>query len=812
MGIHNNAVVGASGQQGYQISRSVRLRRSATGYFTRVAGTPTSQNVWTLSMWVKLGTMTNGCFFGANQAGNPNESIKWTGPEEGGASQIYYQSATAGGTHNLTRVIVNNFRDPSAWYHLVFQKNASAAAGTGCFLAWVNGVAVTFTGGYTGTQASVPNYINTTGSTFNIGAIGSANSLDCYMTEVNFVDGQALTPSSFGETNSITGVWQPKKYTGTYGNNGFYVNFSDNSAATAAAIGKDYSGNGNNLTPNNISVTAGATYDSMLDTPTRYADGGNGRGNYAVMSPLFTAGQAETSITRSQGNLVITSGNTGNWAGTGSTISFGMTSSFYAEVQLFTGTFQGHAFGVVKTSDHVALNQRTSASPYSGICINHQGAVYRNGTNIANVAATTNGDVISIAFDGPNSQVIFKKNNATWYTVTSVPVEEYVFYGYISDASYQIWNFGQRPFNYSVPTGFNALNTQNLPATTITKGNQYFDVLTYTGATGDQTVSGLQFAPDLIWGKSRTGSNNHHIQSPLLTWTGSTAWMGFLETNTTAIEQNTGGGDYQNITSTGYSVIGDNGRTGANGTTYVSWNWNGGGSTVTNTSGSISSQVRANPTAGFSVVKYTGTGANATVGHGLGVAPKMLIVKNLSAVSSWLIWHTAFAGTEYILFDTSAKTSLAAMWNSTVPTSTVFNIGTNANTNGSTNKFIAYCWAEVAGYSKIGTYTGTGNADGPFVYTGFRPKFVIVRAFSTGLRDWLMYDTSTSNPYNIGSDGPLIANSTDVTSYDSSSYQSFDILSNGFKPRASTTNMNASGETHLYMAFAENPFKNSLAR
>jgi hypothetical protein len=166
-----------------------------------------------------------------------------------------------------------------------------------------------------------------------------------------------------------------------------------------------------------------------------------------------------------------------------------MLSSFYAEVQLFTGTSQGHAFGVVKTSDHVVLNQRTSASPYSGICINHTGAVYRNGVNIANVAATTNGDVISIAFDGPNSQVIFKKNNATWYTVTSVPVEEYVFFGYISDASYQIWNFGQRPFNYSVPTGFNALNTQNLPASTIINGARYMAATAYSGTGATQVIS-----------------------------------------------------------------------------------------------------------------------------------------------------------------------------------------------------------------------------------------------------------------------------------------------------------------------------------
>ena len=807
MGIHNNSLIGSSGQQGYQIQRSVRTRSSASAYFNRTFTTPTLGTKWTWSGWVKRGTLGAAQTLFSGQVDVNNWGII---AFLSGDTLTFQQADAASVTSTVTTTQV--FRDPSAWYHIVVAYDSTQATAANRLIMYVNGVKITAFGTATYLAQNTVSRINAAVAHQISRYISAAQYFDGYLTEINFIDGQALTPSSFGETNSITGVWQPKKYGGTYGTNGFYLNFSDNSNNTATTIGKDSSGNGNNWTPNVISVTAGATYDSMLDTPTPYADGGNGRGNYAVMSPLFTAGQAQTSITRSQGNLVITSSDTGNWAGTGSTISFGMSSSFYAEVQLFTGTFQGHAFGVVKTSDHVALNQRTSASPYSGICINHQGAVYRNGVNIANVAATTNGDVISIAFDGPNSQVIFKKNNATWYTVTSVPVEEYVFYGYISDASYQIWNFGQRPFNYSVPTGFNALNTQNLPASAIINGARYMAATLWTGngtsQTINNTVNGASFQPDMVWVKDRSATRSH-VLIDAVRGTGVT----LFPNETTADQANTD--RITSFNSNGFSV-GTGLGTNASAETYVGWQWNAGGSTVTNTSGSISAQVRANPTSGFSIVTYTGTGSAATIGHGLGVAPRMIIIFERSpGGDDHIVYHASLTSNQYsIRLNTTAAQAgpSAAYWNSTSPTSTVFSVGTSGESNQSTATYVAYCFAPVTGYSAFGSYTGTGNADGPFVVTGFRPKFVMARAFSTGLRDWLMYDTSASNPNNPGSDGPLVAASTDVTSYDGSGYTSFDILSNGFKPRALTTNMNASGETHLFMAFAENPFKNSLAR
>jgi hypothetical protein len=355
------------------------------------------------------------------------------------------------------------------------------------------------------------------------------------------------------------------------------------------------------------------------------------------------------------------------------------------------------------------------------------------------------------------------------------------------------------------------LNTNNLPNPTIPKGNKHFDVLTYTGVTGNQTLTGLNFAPDFIWGKSRSTVVDNHLQSSLLTFSGSTAWMGFLLSNSTSAELNTGGGDYQNITSTGYDVVGDNTRTGANGLTYVTWNWNAGGSTVTNTNGTITSQVRANPTAGFSIVSYTSTGANATVGHGLGVAPSMIFIKNkASGTTNWPVYHKSLtAAGEVFLNATNAYAADSTLWQNTSPTSTVFSVGTNANLAAGAT--IAYCFAEVAGYSRFGSYIGNGVAEGPFVYTGFRPRYVLVkRSDSTG--NWFIWDSARDVNNTVLRE--LYSDSTSAEFTRTGSSDSLDFVSNGFKIRLSSTyaDRNASGGTYIFMAFAENPFKYSLAR
>lgn len=248
--------------------------------------------------------------------------------------------------------------------------------------------------------------------------------------------------------------------------------------------------------------------------------------------------------------------------------------------------------------------------------------------------------------------------------------------------------------------------------------------------------------------------------------------------------------------------------------TYVAWQWKANGAAVSNTNGTITSQVNAGTTQGFSVVTWTGTASGATVGHGLGVAPKMIIIKNRSSSTNWPVWHTSYGGssnTDYqYLNDSIAKGGGGAAnnWNGTAPTSSVISVGDTAGSNGSGSLMVAYCFAEVAGYSAFGKYTGNGSTDGPFVYCGFRPRFILTKNTTTGGYWWEMVDSSRE-PINP-SDQTLYANVADAE-YTSSTYNK-DLLSNGFKMRGTSAGQNASGDVYIYACFAENPFKYSNAR
>jgi hypothetical protein len=246
----------------------------------------------------------------------------------------------------------------------------------------------------------------------------------------------------------------------------------------------------------------------------------------------------------------------------------------------------------------------------------------------------------------------------------------------------------------------------------------------------------------------------------------------------------------------------------ANTETFVGWQWKAGVSAVTNTAGSITSTVDAGATQGFSVVTYTGTGANATVGHGLGVAPKMVIVKNRTG-GDWKVYNANVGNTyQGFLNDPAAfQGSSPTLWNSTTPTSTVFSIGTNAGVNGSGNAIVAYCFAEVAGYSAFGKYTGNGSTDGPFIFCNFRPRWVMIKQ-SDAVRGWNIEDTSRST-YNSMI---LDLDPSSSAAENSNAAWSVDALSNGFKIRTSDTSFNASGGTYIFAAFCENPLKYSLAR
>jgi hypothetical protein len=323
----------------------------------------------------------------------------------------------------------------------------------------------------------------------------------------------------------------------------------------------------------------------------------------------------------------------------------------------------------------------------------------------------------------------------------------------------------------------------------IDKPSKYFNTVLYTGNGSTQTVTGLNFAPDWLWIKGRSGARNHSLfdivrgNDKRLISNSTSA-----ETTETAVTS---------FNSDGFSL--DSGTTAnANGETFVSWNFKANGTGVSNTSGTISSTVSANTTSGFSIVSYTGTGASATVGHGLGVVPKMIICKARSIGYSWEIYHASLGNTQYLRFNTSATDTSAQMWNSTTPTSSVFSLGTeDTNTSGQT--YIAYCFAEVKGFSKFGSYVANGSSDGSFIYTGFTPAFVMTKQTSGSGGNWFIVDNkrNTFNVVNNLLDANLSSAERNANIYD--------FYSNGFKDRLGL----GSGETFIYMAFASSPFTSS---
>jgi hypothetical protein len=347
----------------------------------------------------------------------------------------------------------------------------------------------------------------------------------------------------------------------------------------------------------------------------------------------------------------------------------------------------------------------------------------------------------------------------------------------------------------------------------IIKGNQYFDATTYTGNGGTQSiVNAGGFSPDFAWIKMRSGTDFHILQD-------SVRGVGKnLNTNNTNAETGNSGDLITSFNSNGFTVNntylgGANTSTNGNGSTYVGWQWRASDSApVTNNAGTITSSVSANTTAGFSVVTYTGTGANATVGHGLGAVPKMIIVKNRNNARLWPVYHASIGATNrLVLNDSIASAADSGTWNNTEPTSTVFTIGTSSATNNSgSDTYVAYCWSEVPGFSKFGSYVGNGSADGPFIYTGFEPRYFLLKNTSRANTRWIVMDTAR-DPSNEAY--KVLAPNTSGAEDTSTSYWLLDFLSNGVKLRyGADTEFNNSGDTYIYMAFAEMPFKYSNAR
>ena len=335
--------------------------------------------------------------------------------------------------------------------------------------------------------------------------------------------------------------------------------------------------------------------------------------------------------------------------------------------------------------------------------------------------------------------------------------------------------------------------------TNIDNPAEYFNTKLYVGNGGTQSITGVGFAPDWVWTKNRSTTDSHELYD---TVRGATKRL--ISHSTAAENTET---YFSSFDSDGFTFTG-NGNSNGNGNNIVAWCWDANGAGVSNTQGSITSTVSANTTAGFSIVSYTGNGtAGATVGHGLGVAPNIIIVKQRTASGNhWVMYNSALPSANYFLYldSTDAQQTAAGFFNNTAPTSSVFTLGTDAQTNGNTNNLIAYCFAAIKGFSKFGSYTGNASNDGTFVYTGFKPAFIIMKR--TGTADhWLIKD-SVRDSYNVA-DKRIYPNQTSAE--DTSVNAAIDLLSNGFKHRSSNDLVNPVSEVCIYMAFAENPFVSS---
>ena len=742
----------------FNLDRSLRFRASNSAYLSRTFGTPTNQNIWTYSGWFKLGqamvllSKSTGTFY-------EYIAIDSTG-------QFFWVIRNAGGTiAKQSYATSQKLKDPFNWYHICVRKTASLTVD-----CYVNNVSVALTTQTTGSPTDVIN----SSVAHNIGweFDGTTNQYsDGYLADVYFIDGQALAPTSFGAFDG-NNYWTPKAYTGTYGTNGFHLEFEDYSNNTATTIGKDTSGQGNNWTPTGISITAGPTYDSMTDVPTLTSETTS---NFATMSPLI----GTTNL--SSGNLYLTGA--GAYRGGYGNIPLPSSGKWYWE-GLYVQANNNLGFGLA------VIDTQTPLTPLTGtgaIGFNNIGQwwVESGSTTSTGNPGWTATTVVGMRYDASTGEFSYTSNGSTWTTIVTGTArfigKAWVPAAWCFATNDQITlNFGQRPFQYTPPTGFKSLNSFNVAE-----------------VTGDVE------SPDLVRIKSRSAT------TPAL-WFNSVSGAGkYLTGNNSTAAEATDPNSLIQFNKNGL-LIGNNANINTSAATYIADVWKAGDTIVTNTAGSITSQVRANPISGVSIVSYTGTGANATVGHGLGVAPKMIIIKPRTPTSTsdnWEVYHVSAGNGQFLtLNSTAAAVTASNRWNNTSPTSTVFSIGPVPSS--SADDYIAYCFSEIAGFSKFDSYISNGSAtDGPFVYTGFRPRWVMIKQ-RDATRSWIMYDT-TRNTYNVVDKYFFMEglNNNEQTA------ALLDINSNGFKLKNNNLNTNTTaGSVYIYMAFAENPFKYALAR
>ena len=802
---HGNSIPagGSGGYYNYKINNSLRFNKDNNPYLTH-PNSFSPNSPYTVSCWVKRGKISgNNYVYRINSADNlsfdSNDNINLE---------------RRGGSFQTSRV----FRDIASWYHIVVKSTSSD------FKLYINGVLE-----QTGTATANPD----SAGTFNIGNLAPSTNasyaFDGYMAEWHWVDGQALGPENFGEVGTY-GDWKPIEYTGSHGSTGFHLDFSNSSA-----LGNDVSGNGNHFTVNNI-----ASGEQYPDSPTN---------NFAVMNSLDSGIFATTFA---GGNINMTTGGSGHEPGNMATM--GMTSGkWYFEVLQTGGNGINALLGIRGTQAGIngaGDNPGKSADGYGFYGYNAAQNIVNNNQYVTygSVVSYGNGDLISMAVDLDNNKMYWAKNgvyiNSANPSTNSnglsiLPVEQTnlgayfpCFGDYGADTLVFNCNFGQNAgfdgnispggnaddndignFKYAPPAGFLSLCSANLAEPTVMP-SEHFNTITLTGnSSTNRAVNGVGFQPDLIWGKQRTTISR---SSGLFD---SVRGPGYRLMSDVSTAESYNATDFiRTFEPDGFTVGQDESfNQGYSGThTYVFWNWKGGGTSSANTNGSISSTVSANTDAGFSIITHSGTSSYGTIGHGLSKAPNLVITKSRNNADQWRVGSIQSAAsmdfTDYLrLNEAGAMVDESTTWYDTAPTSSVFTVGTDSATNYSGYTYVSYCFHEVEGYSKIGTYKGNGSTDGAFINCGFRPQWLLIKPINYG-DGWKLWDTTRgaqNGPYNQYPPGDLKPNQPNTENFSTSF--NFDFVSNGFKWRGSDNSVNG-GYHYLYYAIAEQPFKHTNAR
>ena len=814
---------------GHEIEQSLRFEDGDSPYLSHTPASAGNRDVNTTSFWVKranLGTVQMIFTAGSSFPSNHDNStvIQFLADDT-----FRYRSEASGSAVaqlDTTRV----FRDVGSWYHIVLTYESTNATSTDRIKLYVNGVRETVFDSTTYPTSGVDNFF----ASDEVHQIGrsTTNYIDCYLAEFNFIDGTALGPDSFGELKD--GIWVAKNTSGlTFGTNGFHLDFADSSA-----IGNDVSGQNNDFAVSGLAAT-----DVVLDSPTN---------NFATMNPLHKGNGTTGSITFSEGNLASSFAGNHTTMQHAATMALPTTGKWYWE-QTFTGALTNGSRAAMcgiwnDDSQDLGSNNRLTVTSDAVTFYSDDNKIYSSADgSIGNVSYTSSiaeqtGAVVSFAVDMDNTWV-WVAVNGTYINGTPdfsdgtnrVDVVTDTNGRYIpfwaGDGGQTItWrvNFGQDSanvssansdskgigtFEYAVPSGYTSLCTANLPEPEIIDGSEYFNTVLWSGnGASSRGITGVSHAPDFVWIKTRNQANEHSLFDSVR------GVAKDLESNSTAVEQaNNVYGYITSFDSDGFTV--EPGTSGSalvneSGNTFVAWNWKAGTSVSGNTTGSGTAKTytgSANTEAGFSIIKYVGNGTSGhTIPHNLGAVPKMIIAKNLDQADDWAVYHNGIGAGNYLkLNESDGSASAAQVWNDTTPSDSVFSVGSNHQTNATDEDYIAYCFADIDQYCKAGSYIGNSNADGTYVHLNFRPAWVMIKeAGASGF--WMITDNKVY-PNNDGNTRSLAANDTGSETTISNRGNEVDFLSNGFKIRASTGDMGASN-THIYLAFAEQPFKYANAR